>query len=118
MKAAGEFDGYRMCVHEDGPLYKGQCYFIPILTTKPNSKWDRTGAIASIIELEKACKIIDQHVSNDEKILVHCMGGVERSPLTIAWYLVQWGQAVDLKDAYEFLKEKRPVVSDRRFWLP
>lgn len=118
MKAARTFDGLRMCVHEMGPTYEGQCYFIPILVTKPISKWDRSGALASEIYLDYAAEIIDEHVRKDEQILVHCMGGVERSPLTIAWYLVRTGQYASLTEAYEFLKSKRPVVSQRLFWLP
>jgi hypothetical protein len=119
MQAAKSFDGFRMCVHESGPEYDGQCHFIPILETRPNSSLDRSGAVASIKMLNEAADLIHQHVSNQEKLLVHCQGGVERSPLTIAWYLVNKAKRFSTLDqAYVFLKQKRPVVSPRLFWLP
>jgi hypothetical protein len=119
MQAAAKFAGDRLCVHEMVPTYEGQYHHIPILTTKPNSKSDRTGGVASIIQLEKACSIIDEYVSKGQPLLVHCHGGVERSPLTLAWYFVHWKrQHADFNQAYEMLKSKRPVVSERLFWLP
>lgn len=119
MQAAGSFDGYRLCVHENGPLYTGQCHFHPILVTKPNSPFDRSGALASIEALDAAAEVIHEKITNKENIVVHCMGGIERSPLTIAWYLVTKSKMFDtLQEAYDFLKTKRPVVSERLFWLP
>ncbi len=118
MNAAHDFDGYRMCVHENGPTYTGQCYLIPILVTRPNSKWDRTGAVASTKVLNQAADTIDLHVLYNEPLLVHCVGGIERSPLTLVWWLVRSHRFDTFYDAYDFLKLKRPVVSERLFWLP
>ena len=119
MESAKTFDGIRMCVHEHGPAYEGQCHFIPVLVKRPNSPLDRTGAVASVNALNTAADLIDYHLSRHERLLVHCHGGIERSPLTIAWYLVNKvkGRAT-LQDAYTFLKTKRAVVSERIFWLP
>lgn len=119
MEAAKTFDGFRMCVHEDGPQYKGQCHFLPVLTKKPNSVFDRYGAVASVNMLNTAADLIDYHVGRNEKLLVHCHGGIERSPLTIAWYLVNKVKRYDtLQEAYAFMRTKRPAVSERLFWLP
>lgn len=119
MIAAGKFEGARLCVHENTPTYTGQYFHVPILTKRPNDSIDRTGAIASVEALNNACSIIDEHLKKGEKILVHCVGGVERSPLTLAWYFVHWTKDFDgLIEAYNFLKAKRPIVSERMFWLP
>ncbi len=119
MEAAKTFDGVRMCVHEDGPKYTGQCHFLPILTKKPISTFDRSGAVASVNMLNTAADLIDYHVRKGDRLLVHCHGGIERSPLTIAWYLVnKVKECATFQDAYVFLKSKRPAVSERLFWLP
>ena len=118
MNAAGKFDGDRLCVHEAGPQYDGQCHFIPILTVPPRSKWDRTGAVVDICALHRAVDIIELDQGKKERLVVHCMGGIERSPLTVAWYLTRSKKFKSLSDAYAFLKTKRPAVSQRLFWLP
>lgn len=118
MFAAGKFDGARLCVHECVPTYKGQFHHIPILSKRPNSTIDRNGALVSIEALGRAADLIEQYVTRGERLLVHCHGGVERSPLTLAWYLVRSLQFKTFIQAYEFIKEKRPVVSERLFWLP
>lgn len=57
-----------------------------------------------------------------QSILVHCRAGRERSPLAVAWYLssrrYSYRNPLSLVDAYALLKAKRPVVEDRREWLP
>jgi hypothetical protein len=119
MLAASTFEGFRMCVHEEGQTYEGQCHFLPILVERPVSKLDRTGALASTKALDRAANLIDYHVTRGEKLVVHCQGGIERSPLTIAWYLThKVKQFATLSGAYAFIKQKRPVISNRLFWLP
>ena len=118
MHAAAKFDGHRLCVHEMTPTYEGQYHHIPILTTRPNSKSDRTGAVASIEALDRAADLIGDYVSRGERLLVHCYGGVERSPLTLAWYFARSKKFDTLQEAYDMMKAKRPVVSERFFWLP
>lgn len=111
--------GMRLCVHEDTPTYKGGMH-IPILSKKPNNFKDRTGAIASIQALDEVVLVISGHILSYQPLLVHCVGGVERSPLALAWFLSgsRKGQIGDLDKAYTFLKSKRRVVSQRKFWLP
>lgn len=118
MDAASRFDGHRMCVHEMGPTYTGQCHRMPILTTRPRSTTDRSGALVSVDLINKAADVIEDYVNRGEKLMVHCQGGIERSPLTIAWWLVRSKQFENFEQAYAFLKTKRPVVSQRLFWLP
>ena len=118
MKPAGRFDGDRLCVHEMTPTYTGQFHHIPILTKAPTSKSDRSGAVASLEALDRCANLIDDYVNSGRRLLVHCHGGVERSPLTLVWYFVRTKKFNTLMEGYEFLKAKRPVVSERLFWLP
>lgn len=116
-EAAKVFDGKRICVYCDAPLYEGFFIHIPILATRPKSQLDRT-ATASLPQLDAASDLITEILEKGEKLLVHCMGGVERSPLTIAYWLVKTGKYQTLSEAYAFLKGIRPVVANRQSWLP
>lgn len=65
--------------------------------------------------LEEALKTIKSYHSKGQ-ILVHCIGGVERSPLTAVMYLVQ-NRNMNIDDAYKLVMSKRSIVEDRRHWL-
>lgn len=117
--AASSFDGMRLCVHECVPHYDGPFIHIPILSKRPNGPTDRSGAVVNLDKLNEAVDVIEDYMNRGEKLLVHCKGGVERSPLTVAWYLVHRAkQFTTLNQAYGYLKSKRPVVSPRLIWLP
>lgn len=117
-EAAKKFVGVTLCVHEDDEFAVG--FHIPILKKKPNSHMDRAGALVSMAKLITATAFIHYHVSyvNSPPLLVHCKGGVERSPLVMAHYLLDIGFCQSLDDAYTYIKKIRPVVSERKFWLP
>jgi protein-tyrosine phosphatase len=97
--------------------YEGMTYYVPILEHDEESL-----AIippkALISQLDDCCEIIDDHILNKLPLLVHCWAGVERSPLTLAYWLVKSHRQPNLDEAYKFLKSKRPIVEDRREWLP
>lgn len=116
-EVAKVFVGERICVYCDEPEYDGPFYHIPILFTRPKSQLDRT-AIASIAQLDAVSDLITSILDKSEKLLVHCMGGVERSPLTVAYWLQKTGRYQTVAEAYEFLKGIRPVVANRQSWLP
>lgn len=116
-EAAKAWNGPRICVYCDPPEYAGDYYHVPILSTRPKSHVDRT-AIASLDQLNTASDLITKILACDDKLLVHCMGGVERSPLTIAYWLVKTNRCTTLAGAYQSLKAIRPVVADRTSWLP
>lgn len=108
-----------LCVIETAgwDRYEGMTYYVPILEHDEESL-----AIvppqALISKLDEACEIIEDHLLNQEPLLVHCYAGVERSPLTLAYWLVKSRRQPSLDEAYKFLKSKRPIVEDRRSWLP
>ena len=93
------------------PLLPKRAILQPILEMSPN------GPQMNMNGMEKACKIIDGVLNDEKNILVHCAAGVERSPLTIVWWLhTRMGQSLDV--AYDFVKSKRSIVENRLIWLP
>ena len=54
--------------------------------------------------------------NDDTKVVVHCAMGMERSPLTVVWYLHKY-QDKTIDEAYEMVQNARPVAVDRRDWI-
>ena len=51
----------------------------------------------------------------DGKVAVHCRMGMERSVLSVVWYLASIrGMSIDA--AYERVKSRRPIALDQRHW--
>ncbi|CAF1328022.1 unnamed protein product [Rotaria magnacalcarata] len=59
---------------------------------------------------DQAYKFIHKAIENNEKVLVHCVAGISRSPAIVISFLMRYAQ-MNMKDAYEFVKKKRPIVS-------
>ena len=53
---------------------------------------------------------------NGRKVVVHCHMGMERSVLAVAWWLHSY-KNMSLDEAYEVIRQKRPVALDRREWI-
>ena len=53
---------------------------------------------------------------NGRKVVVHCHMGMERSVLAVAWWLHSY-KNMSLDEAYELIRQKRPVALDRREWI-
>jgi len=67
-------------------------------------------------QLDKVYTFIDAMLKTDHHVLVHCMAGIERSPLTVAYFLTKhYGMTIE--KAYEIVKKGRPQTQDRRHWL-
>ena len=60
-------------------------------------------------------EINDQMDATDDKVVVHCFAGMERSVLTCVWYLHRY-EAMSIDYAYQVIYDKRPVILDRRHW--
>jgi len=54
--------------------------------------------------------------SDTAKIVVHCAMGMERSPLTVVWYLHKY-QGKTLDEAYQIVQSARESTVDRRSWI-
>ena len=68
--------------------------------------------------LNELASLIDNELADGKKVLVHCVGGVHRSPLVVAWFLYRLGHVPDIDAAYDLIISKRPEVERRAFWLP
>jgi hypothetical protein len=66
--------------------------------------------------LDSTAALIDFALALDQRVLVHCEEGSERSPLVVAWFLHR-RREMTLDAAYDLLKHQRPIVRDRRQWL-
>lgn len=101
-----------LCVLEQGRTIE-QEFWIPILFNEGGK------IVAKADPLNQAAKLILEQLAKGENFLVHCGAGVERSPLTVAWFLVTHHreQFATMADAYALLKSRRSVVGDRQFWL-
>lgn len=87
---------------------------IPIL----DLAWDMSSGLtprALRPQLEQATEAIDQGLSRGERVLVSCGMGIERSPLTVAWFLHR-RRGMSLDDAYTLIRARRPEVESRIEW--
>jgi len=69
-------------------------------------------------ELDKLIVLMHKALTDndDTKVVVHCAMGMERSPLTVVWYLHKY-QDKTIDEAYEMVQNARPVAVDRRDWI-
>ena len=110
--ASAHPDWIILCVLEQRPAAEPACAIhVPLLEISPE------GPVVNQVRLEIACDIIDNAYTNGYNILVHCQMGVERSPLTVAYWLAT-RYSLSLDEAYMLLQHQRPIVEDRRSWLP
>jgi len=70
--------------------------------------------------LDELADLINEHLygtdDDDTKVVVHCAMGIERSPLTVVWYLTKY-KSLTLDEAYALVREARPVAVERRYWI-
>mmetsp|Transcript_17472 Transcript_17472/g.24248 ORF Transcript_17472/g.24248 Transcript_17472/m.24248 type:complete len:253 (+) Transcript_17472:32-790(+) len=58
---------------------------------------------------EQAFDLIEQSLTNGQAVLVHCEAGLSRSPTIVLSYLMK-KQKVNLRKAFYYLKNRRPIV--------
>ena len=68
--------------------------------------------------LDSLADLIQEQMEKDTttKVVVHCAMGIERSPLTVVWYLYKY-HCLTLDEAYALVRKARPVAAERRFWI-
>ncbi len=91
-EAFGSIDYYL----EQWALYGVNVYYAPTPDFHP----------VDLLELYKISRWIDNELRRGGRVLIHCMGGVGRSGLTAAAYLVYRGK--ELYDAIQQVASKRP----------
>ena len=116
LEDAKVWDGNLLCVLESLPEDEPKhALLIPILT-RPHEHLEDNDAEAMRPNLELISHIIQNHVESKTKLLVHCMGGMERSPLALTWYIHE-RNGMGLNDAFDYVKLKRPQALNRIQWL-
>ncbi|XP_028026466.1 dual specificity protein phosphatase 14 [Bombyx mandarina] len=75
-------------------------HFVPLLDT-PNSDM--------LPYMDRVADLINEVVTNGGVVLIHCVAGVSRSVTLCLAYLVKW-QKMTLRDAYHYLKIRRPQI--------
>lgn len=64
----------------------------------------------------EAVRFIDQGISREENVLVHCRLGRSRSPTIIAAYLM-WQYHMSRDEALELIKRIRPIINPNRGFM-
>jgi hypothetical protein len=109
---------------EGGSKAKDDGYFVLNVAGEIESNADAKiivdpdlGSRKTLQKVEQAADLIDKVLSGgNKKVVVHCAMGMERSVLSVVWYLHKYvGMTVD--QAYGFVKIARPVAKDRRSWI-
>lgn len=101
-------EGVIFCVLEHRPPHEPmKAYHIPIKTLSDHVHTEQLDHIAFMLEglLEKKCDV-----------LVHCAAGIERSPLTVAYY-ISYSKGISIHEAYKIVRRNRPQAQDRSMWL-
>ena len=110
--ASAHPDWIILCVLEQRPAAEPACAIhVPLLEISPK------GPVVNAVRLEIACAVIDNAHGSGYSVLVHCQAGIERSPLTVAYWLAT-RYSLSLDEAYLLLQHERPIVEVRRSWLP
>jgi protein-tyrosine phosphatase len=68
-------------------------------------------------KLDLLAEVIRWRLAEGKRVLVHCVHGQERSPLTVVWYLAACGEAASIEHAYERVKRLHPRTERRDHWL-
>lgn len=100
--------GVILCVLEDRPVAEpNNAFHVAIKTESEHVHTE---------QLDKVYTFIDAMLKTDHHVLVHCAAGIERSPLTVAYFLTKY-YGITIEKAYEIVKKGRPQTQDRRHWL-
>lgn len=117
------FKGEIICVTQEVPRAEPEdAYCIPIIRSKVILHDNELLAdqddniIAMKHQIDLVTFMIEKNLKYKSDTLVHCMAGIERSPLVIASYLHD-NANMTWDEAYDFIKEKRPEVANRLQWL-
>ncbi len=100
--------GVILCVLENRPLDEpNNAFHVAIKTDSDHVHFE---------QLDKVFTFIDAMLKTNHHVLVHCMAGIERSPLTVAYFLTKH-YGITIEEAYKIVKKGRPQTQDRREWL-
>ena len=81
-----------------------------------NAVWGFKKTSTVLTMLEQIVNTMEMAMATDQKVVVNCSMGMERSVLAAVWYLVR-NKGMSLDNAYSFVRSVRPIATDRREWL-
>jgi len=81
-----------------------------------NKVWGMKRKKTVLTTLESIVNMMEMAMATEQKVVVHCSMGMERSVLATVWYLVR-NKGMDLDNAYSFVRSVRPIATDRREWI-
>jgi len=81
-----------------------------------NKVWGMKRKKTVLTTLESIVNMMEMAMATEQKVVVHCSMGMERSVLATVWYLVRH-KGMDLDNAYGFVRSVRPIATDRREWI-
>jgi len=97
-----------------GELYNDATVKMPV---EPSNKvWGIKRSNTVLSTLESIVNTMEMAMATEQKVVVHCSMGMERSVLATVWYLVR-NKGMDLDNAYSFVRSVRPIATDRREWI-
>ena len=100
--------GIILCVLEHRPHDEPmQAYHIPIMGYSGGVRTEQLDHISMFLE---------SLLYRGHEVLVHCAAGIERSPLTVAYYIA-YSRQIKIDEAYKIVKKHRTQAQDRSFWL-
>lgn len=112
-----------LCVLEQKPFVPQgpkNWYWIPFLESVQNTSSYPNGITieikANLEQLDMIAEIIDILKTKHGKVLIHCAQGIERSPLSVAWYLYK-KKGMTWEEAYTLVAQKRTQTQRRDVWV-
>jgi len=81
-----------------------------------NTVWGFKKTSTVLTMLEQIVNTMEMAMATDQKVVVNCSMGMERSVLATVWYLIR-NKGMSLDNAYSFVRSVRPIATDRREWL-
>lgn len=74
------------------------------------------GEGTDITQMEHAVRTLELLLNENDKVLVHCLAGVSRSPMVVALYLA-WKTGTSFDDGLKFVAGGRPCVDPNNHFL-
>lgn len=118
-----DWKGDIICVLQDiEPDVPKRALWIPIIRTSGNlNKNDLISdqdvdVVALRQQLDLVARELEERFIKSTPTLIHCLGGMERSPLAIMYWLHKYHN-MTWNEAFDFVHDKRRVVMNRYEWL-
>ena len=87
------------------------------ISNEANVKLDVDPGGGTVLQtLQKGVELMKGLIDSNQRVVVHCSMGMERSVLMVAWYLIRY-EGMTFDTAYALVRSARPIATDRRRWI-